>query len=71
MTAPTRKHRRHPLAALVVWLALGLAACLLALNLVLTITAAATPVDVQLDSAYTQGMAQGYQLCRNDRGAAQ
>ena len=68
MTAP-RKRRRHPLAALVVWLALGLIACLLAL--VLVVAAAATPVDAQLDSAYTQGMTQGYQLCRNDQEAVQ
>ena len=59
MNAPTRKHRRHPLAALVLWLGSRLAACLLALAFAVT----AAPAEAQLDSAYDAGVALGYTLC--------
>jgi len=65
MNTPARKRRRHPLTALVLWLGVSLTASLLALVLVAT----AAPADAQLDNAYTQGMDQGYRLCRNDREA--
>ena len=58
MNAPTRKPRRHPLAALVLWLG-SLAACLLALAFAVT----AAPAEAQLDSAYDAGVALGYTLC--------
>ena len=66
MHAPTRKPRRHPLAALVLWLGC-LAACLLALAFAVT----AAPAEAQLDSAYDAGVALGYTLCSAAREGTQ
>ena len=66
MNAPTRKHRRHPLA-LVLWLGSSLAACLLALAFAVT----AAPAEAQLDSAYDAGVALGYTLCSAAREGTQ
>lgn len=58
-TAPRQRKRRHPLTALVVWLALALVASLT----LLLIAIMQIPPVLDLDAIYQQGMAQGYTLC--------
>lgn len=67
MNAPVRKRRRHPLAALVVWLGVSLTAAVLAL----VMTVMLWPAEAQLDSAYDAGVALGYTLCSAAREGTQ
>ncbi len=60
---PRRRPRRHPLAAMVVWLGLSLVVALILLVLLIV----QMPSEQDLDAIYMQGMAQGALLCREGR----
>lgn len=62
-----RKYRRHPLAQLVVWLAL----CVVTLLMTLVIVLANSPSSSQLDNTHMAGMKVGYGLCLEDQEATQ
>lgn len=57
------RRRRHPLAAMVVWLGLSLVVALMLLVLLIV----QMPSDQDLDAVYMQGMAQGALLCEEGR----
>ncbi|WOI47715.1 hypothetical protein [Acidovorax sp. BLS4] len=62
-----RRRRNHPLIQLVIWLAISLVCCLLALVAALSV---ASEHGDQLDNAHRAGMVLGQQLCQGFRAEA-